>query len=64
MLKSRVDPEWDLDDTLELKAAIIEQLAELYELEENKVKPTDAEQSDEEIKEILGKSTEEKKIKK
>lgn len=64
LLKSRVDPEWDLDDTLELEPAIIEQLAELYELEENKVKPIDAEESDQEIKEILGKSTEEKKIKK
>lgn len=58
LLQSRVDPEWTLDDTLELDEQTLEQLNNLYDQEEAKVRPeepTEDLDSEEQVKELLGK---------
>lgn len=57
LLQSRVNAEWTLDDTLQLDPLVLDQLSDLYDLEESKVKPPveTKDQSDEEIAELLGK---------
>ena len=58
LLQSRIDPEWTLDDTLELDPEVLEQLSDLYDLEESKTRPEavpTTPKTDEEVKELLGK---------
>lgn len=55
MLQSRVNPEWTLDDTLELDPIIVSELLELYDQEEAKQRPEDFEQKKEDPAEVLGK---------
>lgn len=52
LLQSRVDSEWEFQDTLTLEPQIVEELCSLYDLEESKVKP---EQPETPAQEILGK---------
>lgn len=58
LLQSRVAPEWTLDDTLDLDQETLEQLTELYDQEEAKVRPkasTEDLDPEEQVKELLGK---------
>lgn len=54
LIQSRVSSEWTLDDTLDLDPELLDQLGDLYELEESKTKP-EAQTADEDVKEILKK---------
>ena len=56
LLQSRVDPEWGVEDTVNLHPDLIEKLLEFYNDEENKVSPVQEEKSDlEQASEIVGK---------
>lgn len=60
LLQSRVSSDWTLDDTMELDPLVLEELSNLYDLEESKKKPEseldpEAAHTTEEIKELLGK---------
>ena len=58
LLQSRVNSEWTLEDTFKLDPLILDELSDLYDQEEAKIKPTDgsdSEESTEDIREILGK---------
>lgn len=57
LLQSRIDPEWTVDDTVNLHPDLIEKLLEFYNDEENKV-PVKAEEEKDELEqaaEIVGK---------
>ena len=66
LIRSRIDPEWTVEDTLEQDPALIQAFADFYGQEESGLvpdagaDPLDSEMRDEEVAaEIVGKSTEE-----
>ena len=54
LIQCRIDADWALEDTLGLEQQVIEQLCELYDSEEAKIKPKE-EDSDQEVRELVGK---------
>jgi len=58
LLQTRVNHEWTIQDTLDLDPVILEQLNSLYEREEQR-EGVKEKTEEEEVKEIVGKSTEE-----
>lgn len=58
LLQTRINHEWTIADTLDLDPVILQELSDLYELEEQRT-PVESKSKEEEAKEVLGKSQEE-----